>query len=421
MSHISARLTEAQVVTILTQYTRKKTSAKDAQAKLGLKRSRFFDLVREFKKDASSFAIALVADKRRPRISADTESHIKKELEKEQALVEDKTIAIRWYNYSAVRDVLKEKHNVEVSVPTIINRAKSLGYFIPRTERAKHERIVSTDFVGELVQHDSSHHRFSPFMDDKLYLITTLDDHSRLLLFADLFLEETTWHHIEALSHVFAMYGVPLKYYADQHSIFRYVKDRDQKRPRQEYTKFTDDVDPQWKAVLKRCGSDVIYALSPQAKGKIERPYRWLQDRLVRTAAKEKLTTLDELRDCLRHLVDMYNTRWVHSTTKEIPAVRFENALNGNCSLFKPLSVAAPGKDRDDLFCLSFKRTTDGYRSLSFDGILFRLPNARSYTETEIHLALDPKSGLVIVRFWQQGRFVEEHRIKSSQLKTVRF
>jgi len=141
----------------------------------------------------------------------------------------------------------------------------------------------------------------------------------------------------------------------------------------------------------------------------------------VRTAAKEKLTTLDELRDCLRHLVDMYNTRWVHSTTKEIPAVRFENALNGNCSLFKPLSVAAPGKDRDDLFCLSFKRTTDGYRSLSFDGILFRLPNARSYTETEIHLALDPKSGLVIVRFWQQGRFVEEHRIKSSQLKTVRF
>jgi len=214
------------------------------------------------------------------------------------------------------------------------------------------------------------------------------------------------------------MYGVPLKYYADQHSIFRYVKDRDAKRPHSDYVKFTDDVAPQWKAALKRCGSDVIYALSPQAKGKIERPYRWLQDRLVRTAAKEKLTTLDEMRDALRGLVEMYNTRWVHSTTKEIPIVRFENAQNGNRSLFKPLPQ---GLDANDLFCLSFKRTTDGYRSLSFDGVLFRLPNARSYTETEIHLALDPKSGLVVVRFWQQGRFVEKHRIKLAQLKTVHF
>jgi transposase len=418
MSHISARLTEAQVVTILTQYTTRKTSARDAQAKLGLQRSRFFDLVRDFKKDASSFAIARAADRRKPRISADTESHIKEELEKEKKLIEDPSISIRSYNYSAVRDLLKEEYRIDVSVPTIISRAKDLECYIPRAERARHERIVSTDFVGELVQHDSSHHRFSPFMDDKLYLITSLDDHSRLMLFADLFERETTWHHIQGLSHVFTMYGVPLKYYVDQHSIFRYVKDRDQKRPHQEYVKFTDDVDPQWKAVLKRCGSDVTYALSPQAKGKIERPYRWLQDRLVRTAAKEKLTTLSELRDVLRKLVQMYNTVWVHSTTKEIPIVRFENALNGNCSLFKSLPR---GVDANDLFHLSFQRTTDGYRSLSFDGIFFRLPNARSYMETAIHLALDPKSGLVIARFWQQGRFVEEHRIKPSQLKTVRF
>ena len=414
------RLSEAQVATILTQYIEKKISAADAQAKLGLKRSRFFLLVERFRSDGVSFAL-FTPRKAKSRVSVDAETHIKEELEKERALIEDRTIPIRWYNYSAVRDLLKEKHSIEVSVPTIIDRAKSLGCYIPRIERAKHERVVSTDFVGELVQHDSSHHRFSPFMDEKLYLITSLDDHSRLMLFADLFEEETTWHHIEALSHVCTAYGVPLKYYADQHSIFRYVKDRDQKRPHQEYTKFTDDIDPQWKAVVKRCGSDVIYALSPQAKGKIERPYRWMQDRLVRTAAKEKLTTIDELRDVLRRLIDSYNARWVHSTTNEIPVARFENALNGNCSLFKPLFIAAPYANPNDLFCLSFTRTTDGYRSLSFDGILFRLLNARSYTETEIHLALDPKSGLVIVRFWQDGRFLEEHRVKLSQFKTVHF
>lgn len=417
MSYIHMRLSEAQVVTILTQYTQKKISAADAQAKLGVKRSRFFILVERFRCDGASFLLFTPRTAQR-RISESAEKYIKEELEKERALIENPAMPIRFYNYSAVRDVLKETHKVEVSVPTIITRAKELGFYIPKIERAKHERIVSTDFVGELVQHDSSHHLFSPFMDEKLYLITSLDDHSRLMLFADLFAQETTWHHIEALSHVCTMYGVPLKYYADQHSIFRYVKDRDEKRPHNEYTTFTDDIDPQWKAALKRCGSDVIYALSPQAKGKIERPYRWIQDRLVRTAAKEKLTTIDELRDVLRKLVHTYNTVWVHSTTKEIPIVRFENAQNGNCSLFKPLPQ---GLAANDLFCLSFTRMTDGYRSLSFDSMLFRLPNARSYTETEIHLALDPKSGLVIVRFWQQGRFVEEHRIKLAQLKTVHF
>jgi hypothetical protein len=418
MSQIHKRLTDAQITTILTQYDQKKILAADAQVKLGVKRSRFFKLLEKFLADQSSFTADPGSRERKTRISKEVETRIKDELGKEKKLIDNKDVPVRSYNYSAVRDVLKEKHSVDVSVPTIIDRAKSLGFYIPRVERTVHERIVSTDFIGELVQHDSSHHLFSPLMPEKLYLITSLDDHSRLLLFADLFLEETTWHHIEALSHVCTLYGVPLNYYVDQHSIFRYVKDRDVKRPHSEYVKFTDDVDPQWKATLKRCGSDVIYALSPQAKGKIERPYRWLQDRLVRIAMKENLTTLEEMREALRSLVEMYNTRWVHSTTKEIPVVRFENALNGNCSLFKPLPK---GVDTRDLFCLVFKRTTDGYRSLSFDGIVFRLPNSRSYTETEIHVSPDYKNKLAVFRFWQSDAFVEEHRVKLDQLKIVHF
>ncbi len=45
--------------------------------------------------------------------------------------------------------------------------------------------------------------------------------------------------------------------------------------------KETTETDPQWKQILTECKVKVTYALSPQAKGKIERPYRWLQDRLV--------------------------------------------------------------------------------------------------------------------------------------------
>jgi len=55
---------------------------------------------------------------------------------------------------------------------------------------------------------------------------------------------------------------------------------------------------------MRVLGVDVTFALSPQAKGKIERPYRWLQDRIVRTCAIEKLTTIEEVRAVLKEELD---------------------------------------------------------------------------------------------------------------------
>ena len=87
------------------------------------------------------------------------------------------------------------------------------------------------------------------------------------------------------------------------------------------------DVDTQWRKMMRLLGVDVTFALSPQAKGKVERPYRWLQDRIIRTCALEKLSTLEEIRPVLREEVDRYNNHQVHSTTKEIPAARFAKAI----------------------------------------------------------------------------------------------
>jgi len=80
---------------------------------------------------------------------------------------------------------------------------------------------------------------------------------------------------------------------------------------------------------------DVTYALSPQAKGKVERPYRWLQDRIVRTCVYEKISELDDCRGVLRDEISRYNNHQVHSTTGEIPSIRFERALKSGNSLFR--------------------------------------------------------------------------------------
>ena len=50
--------------------------------------------------------------------------------------------------------------------------------------------------MGELIQHDSSHHRWSPSAKDKWYLVTSIDDYSRFMLYAKLFKKETSWTHM---------------------------------------------------------------------------------------------------------------------------------------------------------------------------------------------------------------------------------
>ena len=118
-----------------------------------------------------------------------------------------------------------------------------------------------TNYIGELIQHDSSHHRWSPYAPEKWHLITSLDDFSRKLLYAELVEKETSWDHISALESVILGNGVPYAYYTDSHSIFRFVQGRDSIW-RKHYL-VTDDVDPQWKRVIRECRIDPRYALFP--------------------------------------------------------------------------------------------------------------------------------------------------------------
>jgi hypothetical protein len=236
------------------------------------------------------------------RIVKGIEKNIVKELRIEKRLIVNKDMPIKSYNYSYIKDQLYNKYQQKVSLPTIIDRAKRNGFYFPKRERRAHDREVLTNYVGELIQHDASYHKWSPYADEKWYLITSLDDYSRMLLYAELIKRQTSWDHILALEGVSLNYGLPLSYYVDSHSIFRFVQGRDSFW--RKHYKLTDETDPQWKQVLYDCRVKVTYALSPQAKGKIERPYRWLQDRIVRTCAREGIKTIKGAGEVLSYEVD---------------------------------------------------------------------------------------------------------------------
>jgi len=85
----------------------------------------------------------------------------------EKGLIENKEIPIKYYNYSYIKDLLEQKYSQKVSLPTIIDRAKRNNFYFLKPERKAHEHEILTNYIGELIQHDSSHHQFSPYAEGK--------------------------------------------------------------------------------------------------------------------------------------------------------------------------------------------------------------------------------------------------------------
>ena len=322
---------------------------------------------------------------------------------REKDLINDPEIPISGYNYSAIRDRLR-KQGIKISVNTIIDRAKKLGCHKPRKKKKAHDRKVLTESIGALVQHDGSTHRWSPFAEKKWTLITSIDDYSRLILFAGFFSGETTWAHIQAAKAVFESFGLPLRYYVDSLRVFRFVQGRDSYW--RKHVLETDDVDTQWGKMMRLLGVDVTYALSPQAKGKVERPYRWLQDRIVRTCVYENLSMWEDVRGVLKDEVQRYNNHQVHSTTGEIPQIRFENARKSGNSLFRKLTLPPPYTSQKDLFCLREKRRVNGYRRISLFKHTIEVPNVPLRKYVDVHLAPNETKQLMDIRIWWNRKMV---------------
>lgn len=203
----------------------------------------------------------------------------------------------------------------------------------------------------------------------------------------------------------------------DSHSIFRFVERRDSVW-RKHYLK-TDEADTQWKRIMNECKVKPIYALSPQAKGKIERPYRWLQDRIVRTCARENIREIGGVKKILSYEVKRYNEQQVHSTTKEIPIVRFESAIKEGKTLFRPFKIPYPYESTKDIFCIKEERTTNAYRRVSFEGIEFKVSKVNPYEKVELRMVPDEKTGLTEIRFWHKGKLVGTQKLKNSELKSI--
>ncbi len=418
MSQLHKKFTTDQIKELIERYLKKEIKASYIQKTLGIGKTRWFALIKKYRQSPAQFSIQYLRKNPTRKISKEIEDQILLQLNIEKELIKNPEIPVKFYNYSYIRDILTKDFDHRVSLNTIIDRAKKNDCYLKKSKRSVHDRMVLTNHIGELIQHDSSVHLFAPYANEKWYLITSLDDFSRFILFAKLYKKETSWSHIQALQTVILKYGLPHSYYVDSHSIFRFVQGRDSNW--RLHKRLTDDVSPQWKQVLEECSVQVIYALSAQAKGKIERPYGWIQDRLVRTCAREKITDLNQAQIILNNEIKRYNFKQVHSTTKEVPHFRFKKALQENLSLFRAFQIRPPFKSFKDIFCLRLDRTANAYRKISINNL--DLPINKINPHDFINLRIYPlNNDLCEVRFWRDDELIDIQKIKKSTFKGVHF
>jgi hypothetical protein len=145
MDQVHKRFTAEQVKVLLKGYCRGTLDRATIEELLGISKTRFFGLLRRYRYDPDKFS--LTYHRETPtRIPVQVEKEIEAQLMLEKGLVEDPSLPISGYNYSAVRDRLIAQHHIKVALSTIIGRAKTLGCYQPHPRKKAHDREVVTTF-----------------------------------------------------------------------------------------------------------------------------------------------------------------------------------------------------------------------------------------------------------------------------------
>lgn len=141
------RFSDEEVKMLLEKYVSEKVELSCLLEILGIKRRRFFELLKEYKRNPARFSIQYERRRKTRKISDKIEKNIINELKKEKRLLEDKEIPINSYNYSYIKDEIYQEYGQKVSLPTIINRAKKEGFYRPRQKKRPPDTTI-TRFIA---------------------------------------------------------------------------------------------------------------------------------------------------------------------------------------------------------------------------------------------------------------------------------
>lgn len=238
---------------------------------------------------------------------------------------------------------LAERDGLRVSRETLRSWMADAGLWLSRKQRRTfHQPRLRRETYGELVQIDGSEHRCFENRGDPCSLLVFIDDATGTLMQLRFVRSESAFSYFEALELYLKAHGAPVAFYSDKHSVFRVAK-KDAKGG-QGMTQFG--------RALCELNIEILCANSSQAKGRVERMNRTLQDRLVKESRLAGIDTMEAGNAFLPDFMADYNTRFAITPARSV-------------DLHRPLNLA-PDRLRDVL-CKREQRYVGSQLTFSFE------------------------------------------------------
>ena len=238
---------------------------------------------------------------------------------------------------------LAEVHGCSVSRETLRGWMIADGLWVDRRHRlpSPHQPRRRRDCLGELVQIDGSEHAWFETRGEACTLLAFVDDATSRLMQLRFVASESTFDYFRTTRGYLQAHGKPVAFYSDKHNIFR-VNAKDA---------VGGDGITQFGRALSELNIDIICANTPQAKGRVERSFGTLQDRLVKDLRLAGISTIAAANAWLPGFIEAYNARFGREPT---------NAKD----LHRPLTEA---DDLDEILAWREERTVTKNLTLSYD------------------------------------------------------
>ena len=296
--------------------------------------------------------------------------------------VKSRVVALSKEKYETFNDthffeMLRDVEGIEVSRETVrmIRRSEGIKPKVKRKTRKHHKRRPRKESEGLMMLWDGSPHRWFGTGTSPCCLMAAMDDAKGEALSLFFVEHECSWGYLKLLEDVTSRYGIPASVYQDRHSSLKRNDDfwsvEEQLAGRQDPT--------QVGAALEALGVEAIFAITPQAKGRVERLFKTLQDRLVAMLRLEGITDIQTANVYIReYFLDYFNSRF---------AVAAENTQRAWRKVARDLDLRR-------VLSFRYEATVGNDNAIRFAGMVIDIepgPNKRSYAgvRAELRQTLD--------------------------------
>ena len=250
---------------------------------------------------------------------------------------------------------LWERHGIKIGREKLrqIMIAKGLWKIRQRRDKDVHQWRERKFHYGEMIQMDGSHHEWLEERGPKLVFMGYIDDATNRV-FGRFYDYEGIYPAMDSLKHYIRLYGLPTSLYLDKLSTYKTIR-----QPDLDELLRGESAKTQFERAAEELGITIIHAHSPQAKGRIERTFGTLQDRLIKEMRLKKISTKQEANRFLLKYLPIYNEK-------------FSKVARQKGDLHRALPV---GVDLRGIFCIKAIRTINNGYVVKYRGRMFLIDN----------------------------------------------